>query len=191
MPLVQLFTVSFTKMHTCHPECFLLFKKSICGASLPSRFAAASFFSFLSFLPGAPLRASILFFRQSSFYPCSVWCPPVGSAFHHPACSQETPVALGRPAVSLITHVTCSRRALASGRGKHEATLHPQRRREGRFLFPCRLYQNARPSTMRLQCLASMKWPTMAGNQARNSETHRWEMRCLRWVTCCEWRRFI
>lgn len=77
-------------------------------------------FAYLVF-PLAPLRASILFFRQSSFYPCSVWCPPVGSAFHHPACSHKTPVALRCPAVSLIAHVTCSRRALASGRGKHVA----------------------------------------------------------------------
>ena len=61
--------------------------------------------------------SAMLFFRQSSFYPYSVWCPPVGSAFHHPACSQETPVTLGWPAVSLITHVTCSRRALALGSG--------------------------------------------------------------------------
>lgn len=167
-------------------------RKSICGASLPLRFLSFPSVLFLSLFSLEPLCVPpSCFFRQSSFYPCSVWCPPVGSAFHHPACSRETPVAPGRPAVSLITHVTCSRRALASGRGKHAATPYPQRRREGRFLSPCRLYQNARPSTARLQCLASMKWPTMAGNQARNSETHRWEMKCLRWVTCCERRRFI
>lgn len=69
---------------------------------------------FLSDFFQTPFACFHLVFRQSSFHPCSVCCPPVGSAFHHPACRQETLVAPGRPAVSLIIHVTCSRRALAS-----------------------------------------------------------------------------
>ncbi len=59
MTLVQLFTVSFTKMHACHLECFPFFKKkkSICRASLPLRFPAASFpsLSFLSLFSLEPL----------------------------------------------------------------------------------------------------------------------------------------
>lgn len=47
------------------------------------------FFPFLLCFPSKPLCVPPPFFffffsRQSSFYPCSVWCPPVGSAFHHP-----------------------------------------------------------------------------------------------------------
>lgn len=123
MHLVQQFIVSFTKMyHLLILSAFFGNKMSYSAASyvgnllLPLTFPPLPL---LSVFPQALLYVSILFFRQSSFYPCSVWCPPVDSAFHHPACSQETMVAVGHPAASFITHVTCSRHAFASGRGKH------------------------------------------------------------------------
>lgn len=98
------------------------------GFLLPLSLSFSSLFSLEPLL-----RASILFFRQSSFHPRSVWCPPVGSAFYHPACSQETPVAPGRPAVSLITHVTRTRL------GERESICgnpsYPQRRRGERERF--------------------------------------------------------
>lgn len=86
----------------------------------------------------------LFFFRQSSFYPCSVWCPPVGSAFHHPKpCSQETPVAPGAAPRCVFDRScdlqqTCTR---FRGRGKHV---------EGKILthsppppLPCRLHQDS------------------------------------------------
>lgn len=132
------------------------------------------------------------FFWQSSFYPGSVWCPPVYSAFHHPACSQETVVALGRPTVSLITYVTCSRHVLASGRGKHVhcKSVFTAGKWRGKMLMPLQALSKLLAHT-RSHCLPSTKWPTMAGNHACNSEPRCWEMRCLWWVTCCEQRHFI
>lgn len=98
----------------------------------------------LRVFPGASSHASILFSRQSSFYPCSVWCPPVGSAFHHAACSQESPVTLGRPAEPLIAHVTCSRRALAR-RGERKTRSNSESTAEASLLLQALSERRIRP----------------------------------------------
>ncbi|KAI4801688.1 hypothetical protein KUCAC02_019566 [Chaenocephalus aceratus] len=81
----------------------------------------------------------------------------------------------GRPAVSLITHVTCS--SVHSPLGEEsmrQPLIHSGGAGEDSYP-PAGFIKMPQPSTMRLHCLASLKWPTMAGNQVQDSETHRWE----------------
>lgn len=95
---------------------------------------------------------------------------PPRCAFDHSCDPQQTCACLGEEGK------TCMRQVRIHGEGAEERCCSSS----------CGPYRNARQSTVRSLSLPSLKWPTMAGNHAPNSETHRWEMRCLWWVTCCE-----
>lgn len=143
MPLIQLFTVSFTKMYACCLECFTLLKKSLFAEHLYLQclLLPVSFPSLLlSVFPRAPLRVSILFFQTKLLLSLHCLVPTCWLCFPSPGLQSGDTGGSGLP--HCVFDHSCDLQQTCTHLGERKCMRQPRIHSGGvggRFSSPCRL----------------------------------------------------